>query len=498
MRVEVRERPIEDVPLGSTVLVRPHDRIPLDGTVLKGISSVNEAPITGESVPVSKQPGDEVFAGTINEDGTLEFEVIREACDTTLARIVHMIEEASSRRAPSEQWVETFARYYTPTMLALAVGIALLPPLLFTLSWSDWFYRALVLLVIACPCALVISTPVSIVSALTAAARHGVLVKGGRYLEAFVHLKVLALDKTGTLTHGRPVVQQIVALNGHSEDEVLQRAAAMEGHSQHPLARAILNRAHERGIAVAPAENYRVLSGLGAEGEFGGRPFWIGSHRLMHDAGAETPDIHEQAVRLEDAGHSVVALGNEEHVCGLIGVADEVRRGVAETIAAVKRSGVRHVVMLTGDNTETARAVAGIVGVDEFRAELLPPDKLREVESLRDKYGPVAMLGDGVNDAPAMAAADVGIAMGAIGSDAAIETADVALMADDLAKLPWLVHHARRTLRIIKENITFALGLKLLFVVLTFLGMASLWLAIAADTGATLLVILNALRLLRA
>lgn len=495
---EFEERQLEDVSLGTTVKVRPYEKIPLDGRVREGNSSVNEAPITGESRLIDKGPGDDVFAGTLNEQGTLELETTKAADDTTLARIVHMVQEAHTRRAPSEQWVETFARYYTPAMLALAVAVALFPPLVFSAGWIDWTYRALVLLVIACPCALVISTPVSIVSALTSAARHGVLVKGGRFLEECAGLQAVAMDKTGTLTYGRPVVQQIVALNGHTDDEVLARAAAMERHSQHPLARAILEHVEDLGVQIETAESYRVLSGRGATGLFDGRPFWIGSHRLMHEYEAETEAVHDQAVALEDAGHSIVAVGNDRHVCGLIAIADDVRRDAAETIGTLKRLGIRRVVMLTGDNPETGREVARAVGIDDCRADLLPEDKLREVEALRGEFASLAMLGDGVNDAPAMAAASLGIAMGAAGSDAAIEAADIALMSDDLTKLPWLIRHARQTLAIIKQNISFALGLKLVFVILTFLGAASLWMAIAADTGASLLVIFNGMRLLRA
>lgn len=502
---EFMEKPAEGVPVGTTVLVQPGEKIPLDGTILKGSSSVNEAPITGESVPVSKQVGDEVFAGTVNEEGTLEFEVTRPATDTTLARIVHLVQEAHTRRAPSEQWVETFARYYTPAMMLLAFAIAVVPPLILSwraedvspLLWSEWFYRALVVLVIACPCALVISTPVSIVSALTTAVRRGILIKGGRYLEALTRIQILALDKTGTVTYGRPVVQQIYAFNGHDDKEVLERAAAMEAHSGHPFARAILKRAEEAGITPVRPEEYQVLAGRGAEGNFDGKRFWIGSHRLMHEAGGETPEMHERALQLEDAGHSVVAIGNENHVCGLIGISDDVRKDVDTTIQKLRTVGVQQVVMLTGDNEETARAVAGVAGIEAWHANLLPEDKVEQIESLKQR-GPVAMVGDGVNDAPALAASSVGIAMAAMGTDAAIETADIALMSDDLDKLPWLITHSHRTLRTIKQNIGFALGLKLLFLVLTFFGAASLWAAIAADTGASLLVIFNGLRLLKA
>ncbi len=489
---------IENVAVGAIVQVRPTERIPLDGIVRTGTTRVDQAPITGESVPVAKQPGDEVFAGTINQDGTVEFEVTKAAADTTLARILHMVSEAQSRRAPSEQWVETFARYYTPAMMALALLIAVLPPLLFSADWNQWFYSGLVVLVIACPCALVISTPVSLVSAMTAATRNGVLVKGGRFLEAAAGIQAVALDKTGTLTRGRPTVLQVVPFNGHSADELLERAAAMEAHSQHPLARAILRRVHDQQIAVAAADEYRLLEGKGAEGIFAGKRFWIGSHRLMHEEKVEEPrGIHERALQMENAGHTVVAIGNDNHVCGLIGIADDVREEAAAAVEALRAAGVSHIVMLTGDNEQTAREVARITGVDEHLAELLPEDKVRAVEELRNRFGSVAMVGDGVNDAPAMAVSTLGIAMGAIGTDAAIETADIALMSDELAKLPWLIGHARRTLSVIRQNIAFALGLKIVFVALALLGMASLWMAIAADMGASLLVIFNGLRLLK-
>lgn len=494
---DVHQKPVEDVPLGATVIVRPGERIPLDGKVTKGESTVNQAPITGESMPVAKTSGDEVYAGTINQDGALEFQTTRSAADTTLARIIHMVESAQSRRARSQQWVDRFAVYYTPIMMFLAIAIAVLPPLVLSASWAEWVYRGLVILVIACPCALVISTPVSIVSALTASARSGVLIKGGVYLEAAGRLKALALDKTGTLTHGRPEVQRVSPLNGHTERELLERAAALEANSEHPLARAIVRKASEIGIRPAAAEGLQAIRGKGAEATIDDRAFWIGSHRFMHEKGQETDEVHARALELEDAGHTVVALGNETHVCGLISIADSLRADVPLIVAAIKRAGVKAVVMLTGDNEGTARAIAAEAGIDEFRCELLPEDKVQAVGRLVREHKHVAMVGDGINDAPAMAAATFGIAMGAMGTDAALETADAALMSDDLSKLPWLIRHSRRTLGIIKQNISFALGLKMLFIVLTLLGLASLWMAIAADTGATLLVVFNSLRLLR-
>jgi len=494
---DILEKPVEEVPLGVTVLVRPGEKIPLDGEVVKGTSTVNQAPITGESIPVSKKPGDEVFAGTINEDGALEVKVTKAAKDTTLSRIIHLVQEAQSRRAPSEQWVEKFARYYTPAMMALAAAIVVVPPLLFSAVWSEWLYRGLVILVIACPCALVISTPVSIVSGLTTAARNGVLIKGGMYLETAGRLHALALDKTGTLTYGRPEVQQVVPFNGHTPKELLERAAALEVHSEHPLARAILRKAGAEGVVVHGAEGFRAIKGKGAEAEIDGKPFWIGSHRLMEEKGQETSEVHDKAEDLEDAGHSVVAIGNDLHVCGLISVADGVRESAPETVQALIRLGVEKVVMLTGDNQGSASAIAKVTGIDQFHAELLPENKVEVVESLVNQFHQVAMVGDGVNDAPAMVAASLGIAMGAIGTDVAIETADIALMSDDLSKLPWLIKHSHRTLRTIKQNIAFALGLKFAFIILALLNIATLWMAIAADMGASLMVIFNGLKLLR-
>ncbi|NIA14514.1 MAG: cadmium-translocating P-type ATPase [Nitrospiraceae bacterium] len=495
---DVEEKPIEDVPVGATVLVRPGEKIPLDGEVTKGSTTINQAPITGESMPVSKEAGDEVFAGTINEDGAIEFRATKAANDTTLAHVIRMVEEAQSRRAASEQWVERFAKYYTPAMMVLALLVAIVPPLILAGDWYAWFYEALVILVIACPCALVISTPVSVVAGLSAAARAGVLIKGGMYLEKPAQLKVCAMDKTGTLTRGAPEVQQVVPLNGHTEEELLARAATLESSSEHPLARAILRYARTRDIDHSSAEDFQILKGRGAEGTMEGRRFWIGSHRLLHEKGGEDKYIHEKANELENAGHSIVIVGNEQHVCGLISVADQIRPESKQAVAALKSAGIKRVVMLTGDNEGTAKAVAEACGVDEFHSELLPRDKVDAVAKLVAQYKEVAMVGDGVNDAPAMASASLGIAMGAAGTDTAIETADIALMSDDLSKLAWLVRHSRKTLNIIRQNIVFALGLKLVFIILALLGLATLWMAIAADMGASLLVIFNGLRLLKA
>lgn len=487
----------QEVPIGAAILVKPGEKIALDGRVLDGTSDVNQAPITGESQPVPKSKGDEVFAGTINGDGALRVETTRAAGDTTLARIIRMVGDAQSRRGPSEQWVEKFARVYTPAVMALALLIFLLPPLAFGGVWADWFYRALVLLVIACPCALVISTPVSIVAGIAAAARQGVLVKGGAFLEAPAHLRAIAFDKTGTLTAGQPRVVEVIPLSGHDERELIERAAAMEQHSEHPIARAVLEYAETHHFIPAPADDFQVLQGKGARATFNGREFWLGSHRYLEERGQETPEIHEQLEAMSGRGQSVVVFGNANHVCGLVALADEVRPAAAAALNELRRAGVEHLIMLTGDNRPTAEAIAAKAGVDEIRAELLPEDKVAAIESLVAKYGQVGMIGDGVNDAPALARASVGIAMGAAGTDAAIETADIALMADDLSKLPWLIRHSRRVLGVVRQNIIFSLAVKLAFVILTFAGISSLWGAIAADMGASLLVIANGLRLLR-
>ncbi|MFQ5733542.1 MAG: heavy metal translocating P-type ATPase [Planctomycetaceae bacterium] len=487
----------EEVAVGRVFIVRPGEKIPLDGCVVRGAGAVNQAPITGESVPVSKSVHSEVFAGTINGEGVLEVECTKPANDTTLAHIIRLVGEAQSRRSPSEKWVEKFARVYTPLVMALALCVLVIPPALFGGEWSDWLYRSLVLLVIACPCALVISTPVSVVAALAAAAHNGVLIKGGTYIEAPAHLTAIALDKTGTLTEGRPVVIDVVPLNEHSDVELLERAASLESHSNHPLADAIVTAARERDVTFPAAENFEIIPGKGAIGKFDGRPFWLGSHRYLEERGQETPDVHEKLEAMSQSGRTVVVVGQDEHVCGFITLADSLRPGVKRVLEDLHALGLRHIVMLTGDNEGTAMAIAGEAGIDEVHAELLPEDKVTAVESLVEKYEQVAMIGDGVNDAPALARSSLGIAMGAVGSDAAIETADIALMSDDLAKLPWLVRHSRRTLQIIRQNIGFSLAVKAVFVVLTFAGFASLWAAIAADMGASLLVIFNGLRLLK-
>ncbi len=487
---------VAEVQIGSSVMVKPGEKFPLDGKIVKGETAVNQAPITGESMPVSKAVGDEVFAGTINGDGAVEFITTKSAGETTVAHIIRLVGEAQSRRSPSEQWVETFARWYTPSVMFLALAVILVPPLLLDGLWSKWFYEGLVLLVIACPCALVISTPVSIVSALASAARHGVLIKGGIFVELPARLKAIAMDKTGTLTMGRPEVKEIVPLFGHTENELIEIAAAIESQSEHPLAHAIIKYAESLGIRPNPADAFQALKGKGATAILDGVPVWIGSHRYLEERGQETPEMHQTLDALSSGGTSVLVIGNNEHVCGFVAVADAIRVNARAAVEELKAAGIEHVIMLTGDNRPTAEAVARQTSVDEIRAELLPEDKVNAIEELVSKYGSVAMIGDGVNDAPAMARASLGIAMGAAGTDAAIETADIALMSDDLSRLPWLIRHSRRTLAVIKQNIIASLAVKAVFVVLAFSGHASLWAAIAADTGMALLVVLNALRLL--
>ncbi len=493
-----RELRAEAVPVGAIFVVRPGEKVPLDGTVVAGASEVDQAPITGESLPVPKSPGSEVFAGTVNGTGALEARSTRAAGETTLARMVRLVAEARSKRSPSERWVERFARVYTPAVMALALAVCMVPPLAFAAPWGDSLYRALVLLVIACPCALVISTPVTVVAALAAAARHGVLIKGGVYVEAPARLRAVAFDKTGTLTLGQPKVVEVAPLAGHDATELLERAAALEARSAHPLGRAVLSHAGERGLAVRAASDVKSVPGKGVEGLVDGALFWLGSHRFLVERGQETPEVRARLEEMSTAGRTVIAVGDDRHVCGLIAVADGLRPEARDALAGLRRAGVARLVLLTGDNQGTARAIGREAEVDDVRAELLPADKVATVEELVAAHGEVAMVGDGVNDAPAMARATLGIAMGSAGSDAAIETADVALMSDDLGKLPWLVRHSRRALAVIRQNVAFALGVKLAVFALAALGLATLWMAIAADMGASLLVIANGLRLLRA
>ena len=493
----MERRGVDEVDVGSLILVGPGEKVPLDGRVEHGESHVNQAPVTGESLPALKMAGDDVFAGTINGRGALDVRVTRRRRDTTLARIIHLVERAQAQRAPSQAFVDRFARVYTPMVLVLAAAIAVLPPILVGGAFSDWFYRALVLLVISCPCALVISTPVSIVSALAAAARMGVLIKGGIHLERTSELRCIAFDKTGTLTKGNLRVIEITALNGATPPQILHLAAAVEARSEHPIARAILSRATAEQIPVDEARGFQALPGLGAQASVGGTDVIIGNHRLFEDRRLCSSMVDRELERLTAEGRTNVMVARAGEPIGIISVADEIREAGDGAIEMLRQQGIDHVVLLTGDNETTAQAIGRSLGVDEVRAELLPEDKVAAVEELKRRYGRVGMVGDGVNDAPALAAADVGIAMGAAGSDAALETADVALMADELMKIPYALRLSRATVRNIQANIGFSLVLKAAFLGLAVFGLATLWMAVVADTGASLIVIANALRLLR-
>ena len=494
----ITEQLVENIPIGTTLTVRPGEKIPMDSVLISGTASVNQAPITGESMPIQKEVGDRLFAGTINEDSVIQCKVTKRDSDSTLASIIRKVEEAQSRRAKSEQFIERFAQYYVPTMMTASLAVSIIPPLATGDSWYPWVYKGLELLVISCPCSLIISTPVSIVAGITAAARSGILIKGGVYLETAAHIEAFAMDKTGTLTTGSPIVQNIIPLNGYDIERLLKVANALETHSDHPLARAIKRKAKEDGIINQPAESFQIFKGKGGEGYIDGELFWVGSHRFLHEKVGEneTTAVHEKIQELESAGHSIVAIGTGQTPCGLISIADAVRPESKYAIQALKEENVKSVVMLTGDNEGAANTIANSIGIDEYYAELLPEDKVHQVEALMKKYNGVAMVGDGVNDAPAMAASSLGIAMGAVGSDAAIETADIALMSDDLGKLAWLVNHSHRTLNIIKQNIAFSLLVKGAFVGLTFANKSTLWMAMLSDMGASFIVVSNGLRLL--
>ena len=488
---------VDTVCVGDRVIVRPGEKIPLDGCVYAGQSHVNQAPVTGESLPVDKAPGDDVFAGTINGRGALEIEVTRLRRDSTLARIIHLVEEAQSQRAPSQTFVDRFARVYTPAVLVLAALIAVLPPLAGGGDWSTWIYRSLVLLVISCPCALVISTPVSIVSALAAAARKGVLIKGGARLERLAAVRCVAFDKTGTLTNARLRVAELVPLNGASPHEMLRLAASLEVHSEHPIGDAIVSRAVDARIGTGRVHSFQALPGLGAQGVVDNQRVLVGSRRLFQERGMWSPEAETAFERLCAQGQSVVAVGMNELPVGIISVADETRGTARDTVQMLREQGIERIILLTGDHEAAARATAASLGIDDVRAGLLPDEKLSAVQALRETCGALAMIGDGVNDAPALAAADVGIAMGVAGTDAALETADIALMADELPKIPYALRLSRATARNIRANIGFSLALKGAFLLLAIAGAATLWMAVMADMGASLIVIGNALRLLR-
>ncbi len=489
------ETPVADIDLGETVIVRSGERVPLDGVVISGTSSVDQSSLTGESLPVSKQADDDLFAGTMNGSGPLIMRVTRLAGDSSVARIIRMVEHAQAQRAPVQRIVDRFARIYTPAVIAIAASIAIVPPL-FGASWLEWFSRALVLLVISCPCALVLSTPISIVSALSAAARNGVLVKGGAILERIGSVDTVAFDKTGTLTTGRPALTRILALGGRTDDEVLALAATLERHSEHPLGRAVVQAAQDRTLVVDEATDEQVIHGAGLIGMLNGREYRIGSARLFGDV-ALPPEAISAIKDIEAAGGTAILVGSTSAVHGVIGVADTLRADARGALEALHAAGVKRIVMLSGDREGAVRHIATATGIDDARSEMLPDEKLAAIGRLRERGRVVAMVGDGVNDAPSLAAADVGIAMGVAGSDAAVETADIALMGDDLRGLAMTIRMGRRTKRIVAANIALALGTKAIFLSLAVAGTATLWMAIAADMGTSLLVIANGMRLLR-
>ncbi|MHB8925393.1 MAG: heavy metal translocating P-type ATPase [Coriobacteriia bacterium] len=492
--------PPEDARVGDTLVVRPGERVALDGTIVSGTSALDEAAITGESVPVDKGEGDAVFAGSLNTTGLLEVTVSALSADTTIARIVHLVEEAQATKAPAQRLVDRFSRWYTPTVVGLAVARAVVPPLagwLVGAPWGgfgEWFYRALVLLVVSCPCALVISTPVAVVSAITRATRDGMLIKGGAFLELAAKTRAIAFDKTGTLTLGRPSVASV-----HADDPgaLVEIAASLEAHSNHPLAAAVGRYASERGIAPLTVRDLEELPGRGVAGRINGAHARIVSPAFAAEI-AQVPDTVADAIATEEtAGRTVLVVVQDTLVLGYIAVADEIRPEAASALATLHSSGIAHAVMLTGDNERTAAGVAAAVGVTSHKARLLPEDKTAAIRELKERYGVVAMVGDGVNDAPALASADIGIAMGAAGSDTAIETADVALMRDDLSALPGFFALGRRTTAIITQNVVVSIAIKFVVLVLAFAGVATLWMAVFADTGVALLVIANSLRLVR-
>lgn len=489
-----QEVDVRQVALGATVRVRPGERIGLDGEVLQGQSSIDQAPITGESLPVEKGPGDKVFAGTINQSGALEYRVTAAAGQSTLARIIKAVEQAQGARAPTQRFVDQFSRIYTPVVFVLALAVAVVAPLFFGGLWFDWIYRALVLLVVACPCALVISTPVTIVSGLAAAARKGILIKGGVYLEGGRKLSFLALDKTGTITHGKPVQTDYRVLDARFEDRAQHIAASLGARSDHPVSMAIAQQYADKPLAEV--SEFQALMGRGVGGKIDGVLYHLGNHRLVEELGLCSPELEAQLDELERQGKTVVLLLDASGPLALFAVADTVKESSREAIAQLHALGIK-TVMLTGDNPHTAEAIAAQVGIDEARGNLLPADKLKAIEDLYAQGHRVGMVGDGINDAPALARAEIGFAMAAAGTDTAIETADVALMDDDLRKIPAFVRLSRQSAAILVQNIVLALGIKAIFLAITFTGMATLWMAVFADMGVSLLVVFNGLRLLR-
>ena len=487
---------VKDIELGAIVRVRPGERIGLDGVVVTGSSTVDQAPITGESLPIEKTVGDNVFAGTINQAGSLHLCVTAVASHSTLARIIHAVEQAQGARAPTQRFVDSFANIYTPVVFVCAVAVALIPPLFMGGVWFEWVYRALVLLVVACPCALVISTPVTIVSGLAAAARKGILVKGGVYLESGHKLDYLALDKTGTLTYGKPVQTDYQPLDPLFTETAMRLAASLASRSDHPVSLAVAHAAVDKNVLLSAVDNFTALAGRGVRGEIDGHLYYLGNHRLIEELGLCSPELEQKLFALEEQGKTVILLFDNTGPMALFAVADTVKETSRQAIAELHALGIK-TLMLTGDNPHTAKAIAAQVGIDDAQGNLLPEDKLNAIEALYAQGHHVGMVGDGINDAPALARAEIGFAMAAAGTDTAIETADVALMDDDLRKIPAFIRLSRQTSTILKQNIALALVIKGIFLTVTFLGLATLWMAVFADMGVSLLVVFNGLRLLR-
>ncbi|PFL64955.1 heavy metal translocating P-type ATPase [Bacillus cereus] len=493
---ELIKKSVDDIAVHTTIVVKPGEKIPLDGTVIGGTSTVNQAPITGESIPIDKQIGDSVYAGTINEEGSIEITVTKLVEDTTLSRIIHLVEEAQEKKAPTEAFVDRFAKIYTPIVFVLAIGVMIIPPLLGMGEWMEWIYKGLELLVVACPCALVISTPVAIVSAIGNAARNGVLIKGGTALEIAGSLNAIAFDKTGTLTEGKPKVMHVRSLHC-TEGELLSIAATIEEYSNHPIAKAITAYAKEHQSSLQSGTDFRAIIGKGAQVTIDGETYYAGNKALYEEFGVSLQMWNEPIGEMQRIGQTVILVGTNTVILGMISVADSIRSTTYETIQELKRSGIQETVMLTGDNEGTAEHIAQKAKVDRYFANLLPEDKVHAVKQLQSEGKTVAMIGDGINDAPALATANLGIAMGGAGTDTAMETADIVLMADNLEKLPYTMKLSRKALHIIKQNIWFSLLIKFIALAFIFPGWLTLWMAVLSDTGAALIVILNSMRLLR-
>lgn len=497
-----QEISVDDIAINDVMIVKPGQKIAMDGTVLKGHSNVNQAAITGESIPVEKSLGDEVYAGTLNVEGLLEIQVTKLVDDTTIAKMIYLVEEAQGERAPAQAFVDVFAKYYTPIIIVVAFLVAIIPPIFLDAEWIPWIYQGLAVLVVGCPCALVISTPVAIVTAIGNAAKKGVLIKGGIHLEEAGKINVMAFDKTGTLTKGIPAVTDFVVFGDEEPTQLFGKVAALEAFSQHPLSQAFIKKAEQDQIinfSSYTIDEFSSIIGKGIQGKIDSEQYYIGNAALMKEKVSieQVDQVNEQFKAYQLQGKTAMLVAKEKAIVAIVAVADEVRSSSKEVVAALHAQGIENTIMLTGDSAETAHGIAQEVGLTRTAANLLPKHKLEMIKELKEQYGHVAMIGDGVNDAPALAAANIGIAMGGVGSDTALETADITLMGDDLRKLPFTIKLSKKTKRIIKQNITFALGLKLLALLLVVPGWLTLWIAIFADLGATLLVTLNSLRLLR-